>query len=433
MVGLQESDPSIGEHEQLLLSMKTTARKELVLLSNKRTCPTGSTALWLKLRLWIHAHHHVQMQLGSIGLTFENQKPNRTTFGNLGAHFHKIYSPQSQTRFNNGKSPTVFTGIRSDFSRLARRILSKSIGLVLGGGGARGIAHVGVLRAMEEAGIPIDMIGGTSIGSFVGGLYARENDHVSVYGRCKNMCVALSSNWRTLLDLTYPYSSMTTGNEFNRGIFQAFGDTQIEDCFIPYFAVTTNITFSREEIHQQGYIWRYVRASMSLSGYLPPICDNGSMLMDGGYLNNVPADAMRKLGAQVIIAVDVGGSYSTAPVTYGDALSGWWVLLNRFNPFGKDYGQIPPLAEIQSRLAYASSVSKLEDIIKIEGIHYLMPEVQKYGLMEFTKFAEIEEIGYSFMKEKIKKWEDDGTLSDHFGVASKETLSGSLYRRRQSI
>lgn len=319
--------------------------------------------------------------------------------------------------------------MRSDFSRLARRLLSKSIGLVLGGGGARGISHVGVIRALEEAGIPIDMIGGTSIGSFVGGLYARENDHVSVYGRTKSISTALSSTWRTILDLTYPFTAMTTGNEFNRAIWNSFGDTQIEDCWLPFFAVTTNITFSREEIHQQGYIWRYIRASMSLSGYLPPICDNGSMLMDGGYLNNVPADAMRKLGAQVIIAVDVGGSYSTAPVTYGDALSGWWLLLYRINPFSKNYGTIPPLSEIQGRLAYASSVSKLEEITKLAGVHYMAPEVQQYGLMEFNRFAEIEKIGYDYMKTQIQKWSEDGTLLEQFGVQSLDNTT----RRRQSI
>jgi lysophospholipid hydrolase len=323
----------------------------------------------------------------------------------------------------------IYTGVRSDFSRLSRRLLSRSIGLVLGGGGAKGLAHVGVIRALEEAGIPIDMVGGTSIGAFVSGLYARENDHVSVFGRTKSICTAMASTWRTILDLTYPITAMTTGNEFNRGIWGAFGDSQIEDCWLPYFAVTTNITYSREEVHQQGYIWRYVRASMSLSGYLPPICDNGSMLMDGGYLNNVPADVIRKLGAQVIIAVDVGGLYSTAPVTYGDSLSGWWLLLYRLNPFGKNYGQIPPLSEIQGRLAYASSVSKLEEITRLEGVHYMVPEVQKYGLMEFHRFAEIEKVGYDYMKAQIQKWSEDGTLLEQFGVKN----FGNSSRRRQSI
>lgn len=251
--------------------MKTTARKELVLLNSKRNCTPGSTAAWLKARLWIHAHHHIQMTLPSTGLSFEHlqQKHKQMTLGNLGAHFQKIYNSQLGLRYptSEGTSPKVFTGIRSDFSRLSRRLLSKSIGLVLGGGGARGIAHLGALRALEEAGIPIDMVGGTSIGAFVGGLYARENDRVSVFGRVKSFATEVSSTWRTLLDLTYPFISMTSGNEFNRAIWKSFGDTQIEDCWLPYYCVTTNITFSREEIHTSGYIWRYIRASMSLAGW----------------------------------------------------------------------------------------------------------------------------------------------------------------------
>ena len=73
-IGLQDGNPAVGEHEQLLLSMKTTARKELVLLSANKLCANGSTAAWLKPRLWIHAHHHVQMSLGSSGLSFDKQK-----------------------------------------------------------------------------------------------------------------------------------------------------------------------------------------------------------------------------------------------------------------------------------------------------------------------------------------------------------------------
>jgi lysophospholipid hydrolase len=429
LVGLQEGNPSVGEYEQLLLSMKTTARKELVLLNSNRSCPPGSTAGWLKSRLWIHAHHHIQMALPSTDLSLELQ-PKQLTIGNLGRHFSRLYNSQSSQR-SSPNSPYIYTGHRSDFSRLARRLLSKSIGLVLGGGGARGLSHIGVIRALEEAGIPIDMVGGTSMGAFVGGLYARDNDHVSVTGRAKILTTALSATWRTIMDLTYPYASMTTGGEFNRAIWKVFGDLQIEDCWLPYYAVTTNITLSREEVHQQGYIWRFIRASMSLSGYLPPICYNDCMLMDGGYLNNVPADIMHNMGASTILALDVSGSWSTLPVTYGDSLSGWWVLLNRFNPFGKNYGDIPPLSEIQSRLAYASSVTKLEEVMKIDGVHYLAPPVQCYGLMDFGKFTEIEQVGYDFMKKMIAKWNEDGILWDQFGVRL-DNCSG-LGNRRASI
>ncbi|CAD0085214.1 unnamed protein product [Aureobasidium vineae] len=96
------------------------------------------------------------------------------------------------------------TPFKGDFHRLARRLLGKSVGLVLGGGGARGIAHVGIIKAMEEAGIPIDIVGGTSIGSFIGALYAWDADVVPMYGRAKKFSGRMGSMWRFALDLTYP-------------------------------------------------------------------------------------------------------------------------------------------------------------------------------------------------------------------------------------
>jgi lysophospholipid hydrolase len=140
------------------------------------------------------------------------------------------------------------------------------------------------------------------------------------------------------------------GHEFNRSIWKCLGDSQIEDYWLPYFAVTTNVTFSRMEVHTKGYGWRYVRASMSLSGYLPPICDNGNMLVDGGYMDNLPVSVAKNMGADIIIAVDVATDDDTSPVHYGDSISGWWALLHGFNPF-RTYN-VPSIADIQSRVGY---------------------------------------------------------------------------------
>ncbi|KAJ3022451.1 phosphatidylcholine and lysophosphatidylcholine phospholipase [Thoreauomyces humboldtii] len=449
LVGLGDESPEIGEFERLLLGMKTTARKELVLVHSHRYCVTGSTAQWLKNRAWIHAHHHVQMQLSAPRMLAAATRVN--TLSNLKSHFAvsmprdsgtpgATVDPVGNQHMESGKSTLhLHTGIRSDFARLARRLLSRSIGLVLGGGGARGVSHIGVIRALEEAGVPIDMVGGTSIGSFVGGLYARDNDHVSVYGRAKMFAGRVVSKWRQILDLTYPVTAMFTGHEFNRSIWKCFKETQIEDCWLPYFAVTTNITWSRMEVHQTGYMWRYIRASMSLSGYLPPLCDKGSMLLDGGYLNNLPADIMRAQGAQTIIAVDVGSVDDTSPVMYGDSLSGWWALMQRYVPFfgtyvTNKYGRIPLMADIQSRLTYVSSVKQLEDAKAIEGVYYLAPDVQKYGTLEFDKFTEVFDVGYAYGQSIVAGWRKDGTLRKRFGVPDVDDGSAwARHGRRASI
>ncbi|KAJ3068529.1 Neuropathy target esterase [Podochytrium sp. JEL0797] len=432
LVGLGDEDPAIGEYERLVLSLKTTARKELVLLHNERLCVPGSTAAWLKSRLWIHAHHHVQMPLSSPKI-LNRDSNNKNSPMDLQAHFQRFYSQATGRLLNpNARtSPNTHTGIRSDFARIARRLLNKSIGLALGGGGARGIAHLSIIRALEEAGIPIDMIGGTSMGSFVAGLYARENDHVSIYGRAKHVSMLLSSKWRQFLDLTYPITSLFTGHELNRAIWKCFYETQIEDCWLPYFAVSVNITDSRIEVHRSGYMWRYIRASMSLCGYFPPLCDDGKMLVDGGYLNLVPVDVLIDKGADVAIAVDVSLGYNTSPVTYGDSLSGWWLCFARWVPgLVSSYGQIPTLNDIQDRLAFAGSTERLDKAKG--GEFYLCPPVSQYGAAEFEKYQDIYQIGYKYGKEMVRRWEKEGTLERRFGIV-RGKVEGRRGNRRASI
>jgi lysophospholipid hydrolase len=140
------------------------------------------------------------------------------------------------------------------------------------------------------------------------------------------------------------------------------------------------------------------------------------MLLDGGYFNNVPADIMRNLGAKVIVAVDVGSLDDTRPTTYGDKLSGWWLLFRRFIPFQKDYGPIPTLSDIQSRLAYACSVPLREAITKMDDCFYFAPPVTHFGTMQFEKILEIEKIGYDYAKKQIDEWNEKGILEEQFGV-----------------
>lgn len=206
LVGLAEGSPSIGEYERFLLTTKTTARKELVLLHPERYCPPGLTRTWLRNRSWINgSHHHIQMPFRT---SVEPAHPVGRRFGTaikqrvqvLQAEIQKYTSRRvRQTPLYSAETP-----FKGDFHRLARRLCGKSVGLVLGGGGARGISQVGIIRALEEAGIPIDIVGGTSIGSFIGALYAWDADMVPMYGRAKKFSSRMGSMWRFALDLTYP-------------------------------------------------------------------------------------------------------------------------------------------------------------------------------------------------------------------------------------
>ncbi|KAF9428692.1 phosphatidylcholine and lysophosphatidylcholine phospholipase [Podila epigama] len=428
IVGHGDEDAAVGDYERLLINMKTTARKELVLLHANRHCAPGSTAAWLKSRSWVHAHHHIQMPHKSPPMLGDQAR--KKTITNIKEHLEKFYT---NIRHNNSQKSPAFTGNRSDFARLARRLTGKTVGLVLGGGGARGIAHIGVIRALEEAGIPIDIVGGTSMGAFIGGLYARESDNVAIFGRAKMFAGRMAAKWRMVADFTYPVTSWTTGHAFNRGIWKCFSDTQIQDFWLSYYCNTTNITFSRMEMHQAGYAWRYIRASMSLSGFLPPLCDNGHMLVDGGYMDNLPVEFMKSLGANTIFAVDVGSDDDTTLQYYGDSLSGWLVLLNRWNPFSSVYRNIPNLADLQSRLAYVSSVKQLEAAKATPGMHYFKPPVQEFGTLEFGRFLEICEVGYKYGKEMIDKWNKEGLLGNLITENDSSKLRRGKRIRRNSI
>lgn len=435
LVGLAEGSPSMGEYEKFLLGMKTTARKELVLLHVERYSPSGLTRKWLRNRMWINGgHHHIQMAFRT---TSEPVQPQIKRFGTqlkqrvqvLQAEIQKYTSRRiRQTPLYSAETP-----FKGDFHRLARRLCGKSVGLVLGGGGARGISQVGVIRALEEAGIPIDIIGGTSIGAFIGALYARDADVVPMYGRAKKFAGRMGSMWRFALDLTYPSASYTTGHEFNRGIFKTFGNSQMEDFWLDFYCNTTNISKSRAEYHNSGYVWRYVRASMSLAGLFPPLCDEGSMLLDGGYVDNLTVAHMKSLGADVIFAIDVGSLDDNLPQAFGDSLSGAWALLNRWNPFSS-YPNPPTLSEIQARLAYVSSVDALERAKTTPGCLYMRPPIDPYGTLDFGKFDEIYRVGYRYGKEFLSGLKEKGVLPGGMEeTEEKRNLRRTMAPRRASV
>jgi len=253
-----------------------------------------------------------------------------------------------------------------------------------------------------------------------------------VYGKSKMFAGRMASLWRLALDLTYPATAYTTGHEFNRGIFKSFGEAHIEDFWLPFYCNTTNITHSRMEIHQSGYAWKYVRASMTLAGLLPPVCDEGSLLLDGGYMDNLTVETMKAMGAETIFAVDVGSVVDNAPMDYGDTLSGLWVTFNRWNPFGK-HPNVPGIADIQQRLAYVASVPALTRAKEAPGCVYMRPPIENFATLQFGKFIEIYDVGYRYGKEFFEKILKEGRLP---GIVSKPTEEKEIarrHRRRRSI
>jgi lysophospholipid hydrolase len=195
-----------------------------------------------------------------------------------------------------------------------------------------------------------------------------------------------------------------SGCSFNRTIQKVFGECQdINDLWIPYFCVSTDITDHQMRVHKSGRLWSYVRASMSLAGYLPPLCDpcDGHLLLDGGYVNNLPgvcartacshmcvADVMYTLGVRLVMAVDVGRAEEMNLSNYGDSLSGFWVLWSKWWPWAAPV-RVLDMQEIQDRLAYVSCVRQLEQVKKAAYCRYIRPPIDDFKTLDFGKFDEI--------------------------------------------
>uniref|UniRef100_A0A7N5JDM0 lysophospholipase n=2 Tax=Ailuropoda melanoleuca TaxID=9646 RepID=A0A7N5JDM0_AILME len=388
IVGLGEQEPTVGELERMLESTAVRAQKQLVLLHREDGPAPSRTVEWLNMRSWCSGHLH---------LCCPRRVFSRRSMPKLVEMYQRVFQRPPDRH--------------SDFSRLARVLTGNAIALVLGGGGARGCAQVGIIRALTECGIPVDMVGGTSIGAFMGALYSEERNYSQIRIRAKQWAEDMTSMVKTVLDLTYPITSMFSGAGFNSSVCSVFKDRQIEDLWIPYFTVTTDITASAMRVHTDGSLWRYVRASMSLSGYMPPLCDpkDGHLLMDGGYINNLPADVARSMGAKVVIAIDVGSQDETDLTNYGDALSGWWVLWKRWNPLATKV-KVLNMAEIQTRLAYVCCVRQLEMVKNSEYCEYLRPPIDSYGTLDFGKFNEICEVGYQHGRTVFDIWGRSGVL-----------------------
>jgi len=361
---------------------------------------------------WAYEAMDVRVDLVVVGKEAEDDESDET---DSGASYNEEDDVHVSDQLNNWSESrewiaghhlvrAPFRRYRIDFHRMCRRISGRSIGLVLGAGGARGIAHLGVIRALQEAGVTVDVVGGTSQGAFCGALFARyPDDYEKVLNAFREMSSDAASMKEKLFDLTLPITSMFAGRNFNRAIKKLLGKLRIQDLVLNFFCVSTDLQNQTMAVHTKGQLWKFVRASMGLYGYLPPISENGALLVDGGYSNSCPADVMKyQMGARTVISVDVSDFQEREYYEYGSYLSGWWVLWNSWNPFVKTV-HVPSMGDISDMLIWVSSEQKRKAVNLISDLH-LTPPVQDIGTLEFDKFDEIVEKGYLYAKPIVDEW-----------------------------
>ncbi len=180
--------------------------------------------------------------------------------------------------------------------------MKRKIGLALGSGAARGFAHIGVLKVLDEEKIPIDFIAGTSIGALIGAIYASGISAKEIEELVLNLDRRKTTAFFTP---TIPYSGLVEGKRITEFMKSIIGNQNIEELKIPFAAVATNVMSGREVIITKGSAVEAVRASISIPGIFTPCKYNGDFLVDGGLVNPVPVNCVRNMGADFIIAVNI--------------------------------------------------------------------------------------------------------------------------------
>jgi predicted acylesterase/phospholipase RssA len=291
----------------------------------------------------------------------------------------------------------VRRGSEPDLERVGRLLAGRGVTLVLGGGGARGYAHVGVVRAMEELGIPIDMVAGTSMGAMVAALVAR--------GRRATQIEDGFAELGGLLDVTLPLVSIASGARIQRAIEDTHGRLQIEDTWLPFFCVSTNLTQAEPVIHRRGSLAHALRASASLPGILPPVHEDGDLLIDGGLLDTLPVGVMRTLndGGRVI-AVDVSPSVDVAAGgPFADHLSGWATLWQRLR-HPRRPRPVPGIAELLQRTVAVPGLFLRGQLPAAAPDLLIQPPVGRWRMLDLGRVRPIAASGYAGSIEQLRAW-----------------------------
>lgn len=351
LIADSHNTPKLGVIEQHIFnsSWKSMAPVELILLYNKNTVLPHDTDRWLQERP-VEVHH-------------------------------------------------VRTSELKDIQRVVRLMTGQGIVLVLGGGGAKGIAHIGVYKAFCELGVPIDRVCGTSMGSVVGAFIAMEMPLDQIIERVNKFVI----HNKKFNDYTLPTVSLMAGLGWSDALKNIYGDSlYIEDLWKPFFCITSNFTMRKVEILKRGLLYPAIRASVSLPGILPPITNmKNELLIDGGIFNNLPVDVMREIAAPCkIIAVRVTPFTEIHSYLPTGILSGFKHFCNKFRSAISLVTEMPNLAEIViGSMTLCNDEREMRMLA--EADYVLEINLNQFGMLEFDKLPELIDLGYKAAMEKF--------------------------------
>ena len=274
-------------------------------------------------------------------------------------------------------------GRGADLERLVRLVTGNAVGLVLSGGSARGFAHIGALRALRQAGIPLDLFAGTSVGAIVaaGAAVGWGDDEL----RDRMRAAFATSN--PLSDYTLPLVGLVKGRKVTRGLRAHFAERAIEDLWHGFFCLSTNLSSGRSKVHRSGPLWRALRASVAIPGVLPPVIDGGEVLVDGGTLNNFPVDVMSALQRGPVIGVNVASGRSFASNVADLEAGSLWQLLRQVR------GETPSIIRLLMRVGTMSSAAQLR-LARAQADLLIEPKLKRIDPLDWRAFDRGVEAGY---------------------------------------
>lgn len=304
----------------------------------------------------------------------------------------------------------------ADLARSVRLLTRRGVGLVLSGGGARGFAHLGVVQALREAQVPIDFVGGASIGSIIGAGVAMGWSDAEMRLRYRRSFV--DSN--PVNDYTFPLVALTRGRKVSRLLEREYGNVLIEDLRIPFFCISANLTAGRAFEHREGPVWAALRASVAIPGVMPPVVRGEDILVDGAAINNLPLDVMHAQAPGLVIGSDTGADHRL-PEHACEGPPLWRFFARggrRLNIF-----QILMRAGMVNSVSSSAAQRTLADLM-------LKPPLANVDLLEWHAFDRAIDAGYAYARRVLREAENLPRLSPTASVPRQpSSLAAEIERR----
>jgi NTE family protein len=293
----------------------------------------------------------------------------------------------------------VRAGHTNDLERIGRGLAGGAVGIVLSGGGARGLAHIGVVQAIQSCGIPIDAVCGVSMGSIMAAQFASEMSAPEVAAACRQVFIEN----RPMRDKTLPLVSLMRGLKVEEALKESFGESRIEDMPLPFFCCSSNLSKASLVTHDRGLVRYGIRASMAIPGVFPPVPLDGDLLVDGGVINNGPVNILRQRFDGRAILSDVGAdSPPKIDPNRGRLPGGWSLLWRRLWPFTAAE-ETPGIVDILYRTAVLGSTGTANRMRALADL-VVRPPVARFKTLEFDPIDELVRIGHDAAKPVLEAW-----------------------------